>query len=161
MQHIDKEIFKQEGVTKRLQPLNKWYYILSALGIACTALYLLAPNLAGFVSALVLMGLAVGDLCLLIAICYYLFGDCRKPYDKDSETFLERSFNYYPGTSQQLLAEALEGGSLAEIEKIKSCPTSDLMMVRYSNEKNGECHCQLLRQQESKEVPLTATYKIK
>lgn len=161
MQHIDKEILKQEGVAKRLQPLNEWYYILSAIGIACTALYLLTPNFPKFLSALVLMGLAVGDLYLLITICYHLFGDSRKPYDKASGAYLERTFDYYPGTSQQQLTEAMENGSLEDFGKIKCCPTSDLMVVRYSNTKNGECYCQLLEQQENKEVPLTDSFKIK
>jgi len=160
MQHIDKEIFKQEGVVKRLQFLNKWYYIFSAAGIVCTVSYLLATNLPDILSALLLMGLAVGDFCLAVTVCYHLFGDRRKPYDTTSEIYLERSFNYYPGSSQQQLAAVLSEGSRDAFDKIKCCTTSDLLVVCYRNEKNGVCHCQLVKQQESREVPLTEIFKL-
>lgn len=161
MQHIDKEIYAQEGVKKRLQPLNKWYYILSVLGIACTLPYLLIANLPGIVSVLLLTGLVIGDCCLLIAIFYYPFGDSRKPYSKADGAFLERSFDYYPVTSRQQLEATLTGGEKASFDKIKRCPTSDLMVVRYDNERNSTAYCQLLEQRSDKEVPLTEVFILK
>lgn len=160
MQHIDKEIYAQEGVKRRLQPLNKWYYIFSALGIACTLPYLLIPTLSGLPAALLLTGLSLGDFTLLIVICYYLFGDSRKPYSKADRVFLERRFDYYPASSRQQLADAMENGSLEAFGKIKCCPTSDLMVVRYDNENSTAAYCQLLEQHSEKEVPLTEVFHL-
>lgn len=161
MQHIDKEIYKQDDVVKRLQPLNKWYYILSAFGIACTLPYLMIPNLGGAVSGLLLAGLSLGDFCLLTTICYYLFGDCRKAYDKENRVFWERTFDYYPSNLRPQLEEAMSAGIREEFDKIKRCPTSDLMVVRYDNEKSGGTYCQMLKQHESKEEPISEIHKLK
>ena len=159
MNHIDKEIYAQQGVSKRLCHLNIWYYILTLLGLIATVLYLLVPKFSN--SSLLLIFMSLGGFCLVVIICFYLFGDCRKPYCNPNSQFLERTFDYYPASSRQQLTEALQCGDRVALDNIKRCPTSDLMLVRFNSSADNSAFCQLIEQRNGTDTPLSEVFFVK
>ena len=160
MNHIDKEIFKQSGVSKRLRHLSIWYWVVAALGIICTILTITLNNISGGLSALLLLGLVIGDFSLMIAICYYLFGDSRGAYQKECGQFLNREFDYYPRSVKQSLLSAFESQDIVAINNIKKGVVPEISIIRYVNDARTVTYAQLMEVQSSKELPLTDIVKI-
>ena len=159
MNHIDKEIYKQPEVSKRLHHLSIWYWITALVGIVCTLLTILLPNVSGAVSALLLMGLVIGDFILLLVLCYYPFGDSRGAYYKGTKQFLTRETDYYPRNAKQTLLDALESDGMEAIAAIKKGVVPDLELIRYVDDNHSVAYCQLLEIQGGKERPLTEVVK--
>lgn len=155
MNHIDKELFNQEGVTRRLSHLSGWYFGCALFGIVSTSVYLLFPNMPAALSALLLLGLVIGDFFLLITLCYYLFGDRYQAFDKANGVFLDRTADYYPANMRPQLEAALGSGSLAALDAVKRGASTDLLVVRYSNEASHSAFCQLLDSKGSKSLPIS------
>lgn len=159
MKHIDKEIFHQEQVSKRLRPLSIWYWVCAVIGVVCTLLYFTLNNASSGLSNL-LMGLfVVGDLSLLIIVCYYLFGDSRGAYSKECHSFLNREFNYYPRQSRQSLVAALDSKDAAVLAKCKRGTLPELVVVRYYDANETVAYCQILEMQGGNEVPISEVVK--
>ena len=161
MNHIDKELFNQDGVVRRISHLSGWYYGCSLFGILCTVLYLLFPNMPVALSGLSLLGLMVGDFFLLVTLGYYLFGDHFQAFDKNSGVFLERSSDYYPANLRPQLVAALDEGSLSALDKVKHSAITDLLVVRYYNNVNHTAFCQLLDTKGDRSIPITSVCLMK
>lgn len=160
MNHIDKEIYQQPNVSKRLRPLSIWYWIIAALGIICTILTITFQDISRGLSALLLLGLAIGDCSLLIVICYYIFGDSRGAYQKDSGQFLNCEFDYYPRSVKQSLLSAFESQDPVAINNVKKGVVPELAVIRYVDDARTVAFVQLLEVQGSKELPLTEVIKL-
>lgn len=160
MNHIDKEIFNQKDISKRINHLSGWYYGCSLLGIVCTVVYLLFPEIPTLLSTLLLLCLSTGDFFFIVTLCYYLFGDRYKAFDKSNNIFLDRTSDYYTAETRPLLEEALTSGSIAALNAVKRSAIGNLTLVRYSNDTNQSVYCQLIDSKGSKEHPLSEVYHL-
>lgn len=160
MKHIDKEIYNQENISKRLRPLSIGYWIAAAFGVVCTILFALNQDASSGLYALLMLGMAIGDFCLLLVVCYYLFGDSRGPYCKDSNGFLNREFNYYSRQLRPTLDEALRNGDLDALLKCKRGTIPDIVLVRFYNDEETLSYCQLLEMKNGKETPVSEVFKL-
>lgn len=154
MNHISKEIYHQEGISKRFRPLSIWWWVLTLIGALCAFLYLTRSQ-----SALLLGGMFLGGFCLLIIICYLLFGDNRAPYHKPSKHTLVLETNYYSKQVRQQLLDALEERNFDALQKIKKNVQPELILARYSDDAETVFYYQLLELQGDKEIPLTEVIK--
>lgn len=155
MNHIDKEILHFPEITKRLRPLSIWYWVFAALGAGLTLLYLLLTDTSSTAAAMLLMGVVIGDFCLVVVVCYYLFGDCRGVYHKATRQFLEREIDFYPQSAQQALQAAFESNDFSALEAVKRAPTSNLALISYISDDRTIVYCQLVISHDTSEQPLT------
>lgn len=160
MKHIDKEIYNQPNINKRLKPLSKGYWISAAVGVVSTLLYFGIKNASAGLSYLMLGLMLLGDFMLLIVVCYHLFGDSRGPYCKECHGFLNREFNYYPRSSRSSVEQAMGSGSIATFKKCRRGTIPEVIVVRYYDDDETLSYCQMLEQQHGKEVPQTEVVRL-
>ncbi|MBR1766996.1 MAG: hypothetical protein IJ745_08195 [Bacteroidales bacterium] len=154
MEYIRKSIYTLPEIRHSLVPLwSAW--VLAAMGAACGVCFFLFPeNGAGVTSAL-LGGVIVGACSLVLVLCYYLFGDSRRPYSRELHALLEPTYTYYASEQKDVVVAALEAHDEASLEAIKRQVTPDLALVRYSDRSERIFYSQLTRVEGKKYIPLT------
>ena len=142
MEYIRKSIYSRPEVRHLLMPLwSAW--VLVAVGAVCLFL------------SIVLNGLSTGGCSLVIVLCYWLFGDSRRPYSKEVHAVLEPTYAYYAPALERQIVAALEAGDEKALEAIKRTPKPELALVRYSDKEERVFYSQLTRVEGKRYVPLT------
>ena len=100
-------------------------------------------------------GAIVGGCALVTALCYWAFGDSRRPYSKELHTVLEPTYAYYSSAMQEPIIFALEAKDERALESIKRQPKPELALVRYSDKEERIYYSQLTRVEGRKYIPLT------
>lgn len=154
MNHIDKEIYHQQSVSRRLRPLSLWYWAFALVGVICTFLFITLTTTED-IGSLLLGGIVIGDFCLLVVVCYFLFGDKWGAYHQEDRQFLNREFFYYPRSCRSQLLDAAARQDYGAIAKIKKGSSPELMLVRYSNDDESRSYFQVFEVQGGSEQPLT------
>ena len=154
MEYIRKSIYSLPEIRRTLLPLwSAW--ALTAVGVACGVVYVMVPDLStGGASALV-GGVLVGACSLLLTLCYYLFGDSRRPYSREVHAVLEPTYAYYSSSLQQAVTDALQSHDEQALEHIKRQATPELALVRYSDKEERVYYSQLTRVDGNRYIPLT------
>ena len=154
MEYIRKSIYSQPEIRRTLLPLwSAW--ALTAVGVVCGAAMFMYNGASEGASALFLGGVIVGVCSLLTVLCYWAFGDSRRPYSKEFHTILEPTYAYYPLTSEAQLVAALEAKDETALEAIKRDPKPELALVRYSDRDERIYYSQLTRVEGNRYIPLT------
>ena len=130
-------------------------WALSAIGVVCGVLLFVIKNLSvGWQSAL-LGGIIVGVCALATVLCYWTFGDSRRPYSKELHAVLEPTYAYYSSTMQGQIITALEANDEVALEAIKKQAKPELALVRYSDKEERVFYSQLTRVEGKRYIPLT------
>ena len=106
-------------------------------------------------SSLLLGGVMVGGCALLTVLCYWAFGDSRRPYSKELHAVLEPTYAYYSSAMQGQIIAALEANDEIALEAIKKQPKPELALVRYSDKEERVYYSQLTRVEGKRYIPLT------
>lgn len=162
MEYIRKQIYSRPEIRRTLLPLwSAW--VLTAVGIVCGAAMFLFKGVSDSVSSLFLGAVIVGACSLLTVLCYWAFGDSRRPYSKELHAVLEPTYAYYPLSSEKALVAALEANDEAALDAIKRQPKPELALVRYSDRDERVYYSQLTRVEGKRYIPLTEilVHKIK
>jgi hypothetical protein len=130
-------------------------WALPAVGAVCGVLYFLLPTLSAGGSSALIGGVIVGVCALLTVLCYWLFGDSRRPYSRELHAVLEPTYAYYPLSSEKALVAALEAKDEMALEAIKRQPKPELALVRYSDRDERIYYSQLTRVEGKHYIPLT------
>ena len=104
---------------------------------------------------LLLGGVIVGVCGLLTVLCYWLFGDSRRPYSKELHAVLEPTYAYYPLSAEKQIVAALEAKDEKALESVKRQASPVLALVRYSDRDERVYYSQLTRVEECGYIPLT------
>lgn len=144
---IDKDIYKLDEIRHALKP-QKWAYIGIAIGILATLL-----ALTGHTSAIWSALAFIGAFSLLTLICFYLFGDSRRPYYKPGKKILERTYDYYPASAENAIKQALSDKDEKALAKIKKSANPDIVLVRYSDKDEKYVYSQIKISHGTKKVP--------
>ena len=100
MEYIRKSIYSRPEIRRTLLPLwSAW--ALTAVGTVCGVAMFMYKGTSDGVSSLFLGGVIVGVCSLLTVLCYWVFGDSRRPYSKELHTVLEPTYAYYPLSSEK------------------------------------------------------------
>ena len=155
MEYIKKQIYTLPEIRRITKPLwSAW--IVTACGAACGVPILFNPNISDTAASNLIWGVVVGACSLLLTLCYYAFGDSRRPYHKTLHQTLEPTLVYYPLTAQQQLTSALEDHDEEALAKVKKSAHPELILMRYSDKADTIFYSQLLRNTGSKQPePLT------
>lgn len=154
MEYIRKSIYSLPEIRRTLMPLwSAW--ALTAVGAVCGVLYFLLPDLSVVGSSALIGGVIVGVCALLTVLCYWLFGDSRRPYSRELHAVLEPTYAYYPLSSEKALVAALEAKDEMALEAIKRQPKPELALVRYSDRDERIYYSQLTRVEGKHYIPLT------
>ena len=154
MEYIRKSIYALPEIRRTLLPLwSAW--VLTAVGIVCGAVYFLVPGLSEAGQSGLLGGMIVGGCSLVTALCYYAFGDSRRPYSRELHAALEPTYAYYSPVQEQALVAALESGDEAALEAVKRQAKPELALVRYSDKEDRVFYSQLTRVEGKRYIPLT------
>lgn len=106
-------------------------------------------------SSLLLGGMITGACALLTVLCYWLFGDSRRPYHRELHAVLEPTYAYYSTLVQSQLVAALESGNEKALEAVKRQAKPELALVRYSDKEERVFYSQLTRVEGKRYIPLT------
>lgn len=154
MEYIRKSIYSLPEIRRTLLPLwSAW--ALTAVGAVCGVLYFLLPNLSAGSSSALIGGVIVGACALLTVLCYWLFGDSRRPYSHELHAVLEPTYAYYPTSAEAAVVAALEAHDEQALEGIKRQPKPELALVRYSDKNEHIYYSQLTRVDGKRYLPLT------
>ena len=151
--NIDKEIYHLPEMGKRMKSML-WAWICVALAAVACYFYV-----SGFfsesVNSLMLGLVAVGVFALATMLCYYTFGDSRRPFHKPSKRLLERTYFFYSPREQQNLLDAVADDDGNSWLKIKRSATPELVLVRYSDEAEEIAYMQLQEYHDGVKVPVS------
>lgn len=154
MEYIRKSIYSRPEIRHTLLPLwSAW--ALTAVGAVCGVAMFMYKGASEGLSSLFLSGVIVGACGLLTVLCYWTFGDSRRPYSKELHTVLEPTYAYYPLSSEKQLVAALEANNEVALEAIKRQPKPELALVRYSDRDERIYYSQLTRVEGERFIPLT------
>ena len=154
MEYIRKQIYFRPEIRRTLLPLwSAW--ALTAIGVVCGAAMFMFKGVSKSVLSLFLGGVIMGACSLLTVLCYWVFGDSRRPYSKELHTVLEPTYAYYPFTAEGQLVAALEAGDEKALDAIKRQPKPELALVRYSDHDEHIYYSQLTRVEGKRYIPLT------
>ena len=154
MEYIRKSIYSRPEIRHVLLPLwTAW--VLVAIGAACGIPYFLVDGLSEGGRSGLMGGMIVGGCALLTVLCYWLFGDSRRPYSKELHAVLEPTYAYYAPALERQIVVALEASDEKALEAIKRTPKLELALVRYSDKEERVFYSQLTRVEGKKYVPLT------
>lgn len=154
MEYIRKSIYTLPEIRRTLLPLwSAW--VLTAVGLVCGVLYVVLPGLSTSLASSLIGGVIVGGCSLVLVLCYYLFGDSRRPYSRELHAVLEPTYAYYTAQQQEAVVAALEAHDEKMLESIKRCAKPELALVRYSDKKERVFYSQLTRVEGKCYVPLT------
>lgn len=158
MENIKKEIYTLPEIRRVTKPLwSAW--IVTVVGAACGVPLLLNKNGAGSFAADLMGMVLLGACSLLLTLCYYAFGDSRRPYHKVLRKTLEPTLAYYPFTVQQQLVKALEEHDEKALGAVKKSSQPELILVRYSDRAETIYYSQVLRETGSRQPePLTEIF---
>ena len=121
----------------------------------CGAIVFTAEGLSTGGQSALIGGLIVGACALLSVLCYWTFGDSRRPYSRELHAVLEPTYAYYSSALQGQIVAALEACDESALEAVKRQATPDLALVRYSDKEERVYYSQLTRVEGRKYVPLT------
>ena len=154
MEYIRKSIYSLPEIRRTMIPLwSAW--VLTAVGAVCGVLYVLMPDVSADASSMLVGGVIVGVCSLAIVLCFYLFGDSRRPYSRELHTALEPTYAYYPSSAEKAVVAALEACDEVALEGIKRQPKPELALVRYSDKDERVFYSQLTRVEGKRYIPLT------
>ena len=157
MEYIRKSIYKLPEIRHTVLPLwSAWALI--AVGAVCGALYFLLGNLSNGIASLLLGGIVVGACSLLTVLCFWTFGDSRRPYSKELHTVLEPTYAYYPHSAERQIVAALEANDEKALEAIKRQAIPELALVRYSDKDERVFYSQLTRVDGHSYIPITEIF---
>ena len=133
-------------------------WALTEVGALCGgALFMYKGSSAG-VSSLLLGGVFVGVCSILTVLCYWAFGDSRRPYSREINAVLEPTYAYYSSALQGQIVAALEQGDEVALEAVKRQAVPELALVRYSDKEERVFYSQLTRVEGHNYIPLTDIY---
>lgn len=157
MEYIRKQIYTRPEIRRTLLPLwSAW--VLTAVGIVCGAAIVMNKGISEGASSLLIDGVIVGACSLLTVLCYWAFGDSRRPYSKELHAVLEPTYAYYPFTAEKQLVAALEANDEVALESVKRQPRPELALVRYSDRNERVYYSQLTRIEGKRYIPLTEIF---
>ena len=154
MEYIRKSIYSLPEIRRMLLPLwSAW--ALTAVGAVCGVLMFMIKDLSVGGQSSLLGGVIVGACSLLTVLCYWAFGDSRRPYSKELHAVLEPTYAYYSSAMQEPIIVALEAKDQRALESIKRQAKPELALVRYSDKEECVYYSQLTRVEGRKYIPLT------
>lgn len=154
MEYIRKSIYSLPEIRRTLLPLwSAW--ALTAVGAVCGLILMLVDGLSGGGQSALLGGVIVGVCSLVTVLCYWVFGDSRRPYSKELHAVLEPTYAYYPLSAEKQLVAALKTNDEVMLEGIKRQPKPELALVRYSDKEERVYYSQLTRVEGREYIPLT------
>ena len=154
MEYIRKSIYSRPEIRRTLLPLwSAW--VLTAVGAVCGIIMFTVKGLSEGVQSGLLGGVIVGACSLLTVLCYWTFGDSRRPYCKEIHAVLEPTYAYYSSAMQGQIIAALEAHDEKALEAIKRQPKPELALVRYSDKEERVYYSQLTRVEGRDYIPLT------
>ena len=154
MEYIRKSIYSLPEIRHTLLPLwSAW--VLTAIGAVCGVLMFMLPNLSVGGSSALAGGVIVGVCSLLTVLCYWTFGDSRRPYSRNLHAVLEPTYAYYASAQQQAVVAALEAKDEKALEAVKRQAKPELALVRYSDKEERVYYSQLTRVDGKRYLPLT------
>lgn len=154
MEYIRKSIYSRPEIRHTLLPLwSAW--VLAGVGAVCGVLFFVKGNMSEGGASALLGGMILGAVALLVVLCYWLFGDSRRPYHRELHTTLEPTYAYYAPSVEHQLVAALEAKDEQALEAVKRQAKPDLALVRYSDEEERVFYSQLTRVEGNRYIPLT------
>ena len=139
---------------ERIAGADLFEYEMDRLNKKCGTVMFTTNSLTDGWQAVLIAGSVTGGCSLLTVLCYWAFGDSRRPYSKELHAVLEPTYTYYPLSAQGQLVAALEANDEAALEAVKR-QSHELALVRYSDRDEHIFYSQLLRIEGRGYIPLT------
>lgn len=154
MEYIRKSIYSRPEIRRTLLPLwSAW--ALTAVGAVCGVVFFVKDSMSDGSSSALLGGIITGACALLTVLCYYAFGDSRRPYHRQLHAVLEPTYAYYPSSAEKQIVAALEAKDEISLEDVKRQAKPELALVRYSDKEERVYYSQLTRVEGNHYIPLT------
>lgn len=151
--NIDKEIYHLPEMGKRMKSMLWAWICVATAAVACY--FYVSGFFSESVNSLMLGLVAVGVFALVTMLCYYTFGDSRRPFHKPSKRLLERTYFFYSPREQQNLLDAVADDDGNSWLKIKRSAAPELVLVRYSDDAEEIAYMQVQEFRDGVKVPIS------
>ena len=158
-ENIDRQIYRlSPNIRRHVLPLYSGY-ICAALGVpAALAYFILDLSQHQTLSELIAVLMVFGGISLLIVVCYYLFGDCTRPYYRPSHSPIEREEGFYDRSQREAIEKAVSNGDVDALAGLPRSIQAQLIVVSYRDADNRITAMQAFENNEDLLTPLTGIF---
>lgn len=155
-ENIDRQIYRlSPNIRRHILPLYGGY-ICAALGVpAALAYFALDISQHQTLSELIAVLMVFGGISLLVVVCYYLFGDCTRPYYRPSHSPIEREEGFYDRSQRGAIEKAVNDGDMDALGRLPRSIQAQLIVVSYRDADNRITAMQAFENDEDRLTPLT------
>lgn len=155
-ENIDRQIYHlSPNIRRHVLPLYGGY-ICAALGIPAAIVYFnLDLSRYQTLSELIAVLMVFGGISLLVVICFYLFGDCTRPYYRPTHTLIEREEGFYDRSQREIIEKAIKNGDTDVLCKLPKSIQAQLIVVNYRDADNHITAIQAFENDEDLLTPFT------
>lgn len=110
------------------------------------------PYLAGSAPAL------AGAIAFLTVLCYYLFGDCHRPWYKPDCSPIERTKHFFDSEQRDNVVKAVQNGEYETLMLLPSSTRADLIAIIYCDANKRIIAMQAFEDMAGSHLPITKIY---
>lgn len=159
-ENIDKQIYRlSPNIGKHYLPLYGGYACILAGGIAllvyvCIGDMQQRQTLSELLAAIIFTAAAA----LLTVLCYYLFGDCRRPCYKPDRSIIEREERFDDLEQLDSIVKMVQNGEAEKLMQLPSSTRADLIVIIYSDGEKRLTAMQAFENETGAPCPVTEIY---
>ena len=158
-ENIDRQIYRlSPNIRRHVLPLYGGY-ICSALGLPAALVWFSADlSRHQTLSELIAVLMVFGGISLLVVVCYYLFGDCVRPYYRPSHSPIEREEGFYDRSQRETIEKAVNEGDTDALSRLPRSIQAQIVVVSYRDADNRITAMQAFENDEDRLTPLTGIF---
>lgn len=159
-ENIDKQIYRlSPNIGKRYLPLYGGYACILIGGIALLVYTGIGDmqqhRTLGELLAVIIF---TGATALLTVLCYYLFGDCRRPCYKPDRSPIERTEHFFDSEQRDNVVKAVQNGEYETLMLLPSSTRADLIAIIYCDANKRIIAMQAFEDMAGSHLPITKIY---
>lgn len=154
--NIDRQIYHlSPNISKHLLPLYGGY-ICSAVGVPAALIYLSVDlSQRQILSELIAVLMTFGGISLLLVVCFYLFGDCKRPFYRPERELLEREEIFYDNSERETIIKYVKNGNLKALEEMHTSIQAQIIVVSYRDKAQRITAIQAFENDADRLTPIT------
>ena len=156
-ENIDKQIYRlSPNIGKRYLPLYGGYACILIGGITLLVYTGIGDmqqhRTLGELLAVIIF---TGATALLTVLCYYLFGDCRRPCYKPDRSPIEREELLYDSEQRNIIVKMVKNGDTEALMQLPTSTRADLIVILYNDAKKRITAMQAFENVTGEPIPIT------
>lgn len=157
--NIDKQIYRlSPNIGKHYLPLYGGYACIVAGGTALLVYKCLNDMQHQILNEMLSVIIFTGAIAFLTVLCYYLFGDCHRPWYKPDCSPIERTEHFFDSEQRDNVVKAVQNGEYETLMLLPSSTRADLIAIIYCDANKRIIAMQAFEDMAGSHLPITKIY---